>query len=107
MIIEGRSETPVYLFIQENTVEFRNAEHLLGRRFPKNRPHPPEVATAGCRSFDWSAEKIWSKFPLMSDDRAAGRCGGGAVWGSKNLIAVAVKGNQKVQAADPDRLNVP
>jgi len=40
---------------------------------------------------------------VMSDDRAAGRCGGGAVWGSKNLIAVAVKGSQKVQAADPDR----
>jgi aldehyde:ferredoxin oxidoreductase len=37
---------------------------------------------------------------VMSKDRAAGRCGGGAVMGAKNLLAVAVCGNQKIERAD-------
>ncbi len=42
---------------------------------------------------------------IMCRDRAAGRTGGGAVMGSKNLLAVAVAGKNKVIHADPDAFN--
>ena len=106
VIIEGRSETPVYLFIQENTVEFRNAEHLLGKTVSeKSAAIRQEVGDSrlSILCIGPAGENLVKISAVMSDDRAAGRCGGGAVWGSKNLIAVAVKGSQKVQAADPDR----
>jgi aldehyde:ferredoxin oxidoreductase len=41
---------------------------------------------------------------LMVEHRAAGRCGGGAVMGAKNLLGIAVKGSRQAEVADPDRL---
>jgi aldehyde:ferredoxin oxidoreductase len=51
-----------------------------------------------------AGEKLVKISAVMSGDRAAGRCGGGAVFGSKNLIAVAVRGSGKVTPARPEPL---
>lgn len=105
VIIKGASPEPVYLVIQNGTWEFRKAAHLLGmtvseksaairQELGDNRFSVLCIGPAGERKVKISA--------VMSDDRAAGRCGGGAVWGAKNLLAVAIKGTKKVVAADPD-----
>lgn len=105
VIIKGKSPEPVYIVIQDGNWEFRKATHLLGMTVSeKSATIRNEL---GDKSFSVlcigpAGENIVKISAVMSDDRAAGRCGGGAVWGSKNLIAIAIKGTKKVVAADPD-----
>jgi aldehyde:ferredoxin oxidoreductase len=107
VIIKGKSAEPVWLLIRDGQCEFKPASHLLGMtvsekcaaiRKELNEPRASVlcIGPAGERQVKISA--------VMSDDRAAGRCGGGAVWASKNLIAVAIRGTGKVEAADPPRM---
>ncbi len=100
LVIAGRARSPVYLWIKDGQVEIRPADHLWGRR-----THPVEVALrdelgderirvgqigpAGENGVLFSA--------VMHDvNRAAGRNGLGALMGSKNLKAVAVRGTLNV-----------
>ena len=107
VIIRGKSPVPVYLLIHDGVCEFREAAHLLGMtvseksRAIRDEIHEPKasvlcIGPAGERQVKIAA--------VMSDDRAAGRCGTGAVWGSKNLIAVAIRGTGRVEPADPTRM---
>ena len=106
LIIKGKSPEPVYLVIQDGKWEFRKASHLLGMTVSeKSAIIRKEI---GDKSFSIlcigpAGEKMVKIAAVMSDDRAAGRCGGGAVWGSKNLIAIAVKGKSKIDPVDPAR----
>jgi len=107
VIVEGKSETPVWLLIQDGLLEFRDASHLLGKTVSeKSTIIREEVGDKklSILCIGPAGENLVKIAAVMSDDRAAGRCGGGAVWGSKNLIAVAVRGKNKVEAAEPERL---
>jgi aldehyde:ferredoxin oxidoreductase len=105
VILKGASPEPVYLVIQNGKWEFRKAAHLLGMTVSeKSAAIRKEL---GDKSFAVlcigpAGENKVKISAVMSDDRAAGRCGGGAVWGAKNLIAIAIKGTKKVAAANPD-----
>lgn len=107
VIIEGKSETPVYLVIEDDRVELRSAAHLVGKLvgekirlirqdLPRDRTSVGAIGPAG--------ENLVKYASVMFDDRAAGRCGAGAVMGSKNLLAIAVSGSGQVEAADPQGL---
>lgn len=106
VVITGRSETPVYLFIQDGRVEFRDASRIWGRNIREteevlSQEVGDDVETA---SIGVAGEKL-VRFAHVSvkGSRAAGRCGLGAVMGYKNLKAVAVKGRGTVGVADPRR----
>jgi aldehyde:ferredoxin oxidoreductase len=107
VVISGRSAEPVYIVIQDHAVEFHKASHLLGMTVSektaaiRDEIGDPKISVL---CIGPAGEKLVKISAVMSGDRAAGRCGGGAVWGSKNLIAVAVKGSRKVKAAQPERL---
>jgi aldehyde:ferredoxin oxidoreductase len=107
VIIKGKSPEPVYMVIQDGKWDFRNASHLLGMTISeKSATLRKEL---GDKNYSIlcigpAGENQVRIAAVMSDDRAAGRCGGGAVLGAKNLIAIAIKGSQKVSVADPDRL---
>jgi aldehyde:ferredoxin oxidoreductase len=106
IIIKGKSPTPIYLFIDDGKVEIRGADHLLGKLVSeKSAILRGEVGDkrASVMCIGPAGERLVKIASVMSDDRAAGRCGGGAVWGSKNLIAVVVKGKNKIIPAEPDR----
>ena len=108
IVLEGRSPRPVYLFITDSWVEFRDASGLLGmtvreateavRRELGDRR--AQVAAVGP-----AAENL-VKFAgvFFNSYRAAGRTGMGAVMASKNVKAIAVRGDGYVEAADPERL---
>ncbi len=107
IIVEGRSEKPVYLNIFDDDVELRDASHIWGKTvheatdiiLDEIHNHNASVACIGP-----GGEKLVRYASIMVDyDRAAGRCGGGAVMGSKNLKAIAVDGDRDVVAADPDK----
>ncbi|MGD9031175.1 MAG: aldehyde ferredoxin oxidoreductase family protein [Desulfobacteraceae bacterium] len=106
LIIEGRSEEPVYLSIINGKAEFREASHLWGMTTEqcqgaiKEELGTPrlEIACIGP-----AGERAVRMACVISGKRAAGRGGGGAVMGSKNLKAIAVHGERKVPIAEPEK----
>jgi len=103
IILEGKSRRPVYLYIDDNEVEVRNAEHLWGKSTSETETamiaetHPDaKVACIGP-----AGENQVLLACVMSDmGRAAGRSGVGAVMGSKNLKGIAIRGTKGLRVAD-------
>lgn len=104
IIFEGKSDNPVYLYINDDEVELRCARHLWGRSVFETTDILQKETAEGSRiaCIGPSGEKLVLFATVMNDKhRAAGRSGLGAVMGSKNLKAVAVKGSGSVQVAKP------
>jgi aldehyde:ferredoxin oxidoreductase len=102
-IFEGRSARPVYLWVEDDRVEIRDAAHLWGKSTTETvqaviaETHPD--AKVSCIGPGGENQVLFAS--VMSDEgRAAGRSGVGAVMGSKNLKAVAVHGSRGVKVAD-------
>ena len=105
IIVQGRAPKPVYVWIDDDRVEIRDARHLWGK-FPREADamikqelgdediHIVVIGPAG--------ENL-VRFASTFNDvyRAAGRTGHGAVIGSKNLKAIAVRGYGSVKIARP------
>jgi len=106
IVITGRSETPVYLWIHDGEVELRDAGHLWGRETGVvQETIRTELDDAKIRVIQCgiAGENLVRFACVISDvNRAAGRTGLGAVMGSKRLRAVAVRGTGAVEVADPD-----
>jgi len=106
IIFTGRSEKPVYLWLDREKVELRSADHLWGKNTHKTTDallaETESKARVAC--IGPAGEKGVLFASIMNDKhRAAGRSGVGAVMGSKNLKAVVVKGKGRIPLADPDR----
>ncbi|MEJ2108431.1 MAG: aldehyde ferredoxin oxidoreductase family protein [Acidobacteriota bacterium] len=105
VIVEGRSEKPVFISIADGRVRFHNASRLMGMQttdtqlFIKEelRDQNFRVACIGP-----AGEKLIPMACIINERRAAGRKGMGAVMGSKNLKGIAVLGTGKINIADPD-----
>lgn len=105
IIIQGRAEKPVYLWICEDEVEFRDASLLWGMNtipaaemIRGETDDEARVITIGP-----AGERLVKISSIVTDDsRTAARGGGGAVMGSKNLKAIAVRGKRKVSINDKD-----
>lgn len=108
LIIIGKSPFPTLLSVKDETVEFLDASDLLGmttsqtEEAVKNRlGRMYRVACIG------PAGENLVRFASIANDggRQAGRTGPGAVMGSKNLKAIAVRAHERVAFAEPDALN--
>jgi aldehyde:ferredoxin oxidoreductase len=108
LLLEGRAERPVYLWILDERVELRPAEHLWGRGvFETEDEIRRETGVADCSvaSIGPAGERLVRFAAIVNDKfRAAGRSGVGAVMGSKNLKAIAVRGTGAVRVARPEAL---
>jgi aldehyde:ferredoxin oxidoreductase len=108
LLIRGRSPEPVYLWIGEDQVELRPAGHLWGTAdtYQTQEQLRAELADplvrVACIGAGGEA-RIPFALVLCDHGRVAGRTGMGAVMGSKNLKAVAVRGRREIPLADPDR----
>jgi len=107
IIIEGASSKPVYLYINNDKIEIRDAKSYWGKgsitteeMMKKELGREFEIATIG------PAGENKVKFACVSHDfgRQAGRTGIGAVMGSKNLKAIAVRGTKSLKVHNPERL---
>lgn len=104
IVLYGRAESPVYLWIKDGEVEIRDAAHLWGKitgeaermiqeELGDKKIEVLQVGPAG--------ESLVRFAAVMSmSNRAHGRTGMGAVMGSKNLKAIAVRGTHKPTVAD-------
>ena len=106
LIVEGRSEKPVYLWIHNGEVEIRDAAHLWGRMTKETQERirrEVEDENARMALIGPAGENLVSFACIMHGTHdAAGRGGLGAVMGSKNLKAVAVRGNSAPPVVNPD-----
>jgi len=107
LIIEGRAASPVYLRIDDDTVEILPADELWGKtvwqteEWLKAEHQNPQLKVA---SIGVAGERGVRYACIVNDlHRAAGRSGVGAVMGSKNLKAVAAYGTRGVTVDEPDR----
>ena len=103
IIFEGKAEKPVYLWINNAEAELRSAEELWGRNVPETtdmiKQATHEEAKVAC--IGPAGEKLVKFACIMNEyNRAAGRSGVGAVMGSKNLKALAVRGTGGIKVAD-------
>ena len=108
VIFEGRSPKPVYLLIEDDQAKLLDAAHLWGKtcweteETIKKHHQDPQIRVA---SIGRTGENGVLFAGIVNDlHRAAGRSGVGAVMGSKNLKAVAVRGTKTdaYRPADPD-----
>ena len=106
VIFEGRSEKPVYVWIDDDSVQIMDAKHLWGKSPAEAEDTIKEelgdyyirVAAIGP-----AGEKLARVACILNEHtRAAGRTGMGAVMGSKNLKAIAIRGTKDVNVAKPD-----
>lgn len=107
LVIHGRAERPVYLLVDSGKATLRPATHMQGRTISEKRAIlAQELPPSRCSTMiiGPGGENGVRFATVMVDDRAAGRCGAGAVLGSKNLLAVAVTGAGEVAPAHPDLL---
>lgn len=105
IILEGRAASPSYLWIYDDQIEIRDAGHLWGKTVWETEEHLRKelgVPDAIIASIGPAGEKLVRFAAILNDlHRAAGRSGVGAVMGSKNLKAIAVRGTGGVRLADP------
>jgi len=108
VVFEGSSPFPVYLWINDERFELRDASRVWGKDVVEttNLLLEDTDAKAQVACIGPAGENRVKIAAIMTDKhRAAGRGGVGAVMGSKNLKAVVVKGSGKVAVADSERLN--
>ncbi|MBE9545505.1 MAG: aldehyde ferredoxin oxidoreductase family protein [Proteobacteria bacterium] len=108
ILIIGKAEKPVYIFVKEGIAEIRDATHLWGQDdiYDTQKKIKKEIdAKISIACIGKAGENRINFSNIMNDEgRAAGRCGLGALMGAKNLKALAVSGNQKTKLANPERL---
>lgn len=107
LIVEGRAHKPCYLWITDEKVEIRDATHIWGKTtwetleaIRKELGDP----TLHVLSIGPAGENLVRNACIIQDkNRALGRCGTGAVMGSKNLKAIVCKGTKPIKIADEER----
>ncbi|MBN2125424.1 MAG: aldehyde ferredoxin oxidoreductase family protein [Deltaproteobacteria bacterium] len=105
LVIKGRSNAPVYLFLHDRGIEIRDAGYLKGRDTVETqrmirRELEDEKIQIACIG---PAGENRVRFACVRSGlkSAAGRTGMGAVMGAKNLKAVAVRGHRDIEIAEP------
>ncbi|HHY46218.1 MAG TPA: aldehyde ferredoxin oxidoreductase family protein [Firmicutes bacterium] len=108
LIIEGTAKAPVYIWIDDNRVEIRNAEHLSGLKVSdtierlKEELGNSRISTMVAGP---AAERRVKFCGIQADGRSFGRGGAGTVMASKSLKAIAIHGTGRVPVAEPDLLS--
>ena len=107
IVLEGRARIPVYLWIDDNRVELRDARNIWGETtWETDDIIKDEIGDEDIQviCIGPAGENLVKAACVIGNrNRAAGRCGLGAVMGSKNLKAVAVRGTGFIEIAQPER----
>ena len=105
IIIEGKAKEPVYLYVEDGKAEIKDAKHIWGKTTHETTDQILSETDMDARvaCIGPAGEKLVRFACIINDKhRAAGRSGVGAVMGSKNLKAVAVKGSGGVTVANKE-----
>ncbi len=101
VVIRGRAENPTWIHVENGEVELRDASELWGLDTEQTQEKLPKgtgkivIGPAGENGVLYAC--------IISQERAAGRGGAGAVMGSKNIKAITAKGKAKTPVARPEK----
>jgi len=105
VVIQGKAAKPVYIWITDGTAEIRDASAIWGKttwetenflqREINERVKVLSIGPAG-------ENLVKAACIIVNGARAGGRCGFGAIMGSKNLKAIAIRGTKAVRVAHPE-----
>jgi len=102
IIVEGKSEKPVYLHLADDKCRILGAQEIWGQNTKETQSWLNNAHGKNTRSacIGPAGEKLVKYAAIVSDRRTAGRCGTGAVMGAKNLKAIAISAQRKSFLAD-------
>ncbi len=107
IVFLGKATKPTYLFVHNGEIEFKDASSLQGKdcyetqNLIKNDINESNVRVA---CIGPAGENLVKYAVIINDEgRAIGRCGLGAIMGSKNLKALAIQGTNRVEIANKER----
>ena len=108
--ITGKAERPIYIWVTEGSIEIRPADHLWGitDTYETQSVIKDELDQKSARvlTIGLAGENQLPYALILSDHgRVAGRTGLGAVMGSKNLKAIAVRGSNPIPIYSPNRFD--
>ena len=110
VVVTGKAKKPVYLLLDNGKAELRDAAHLWGKTTGQTTDAiVDELNDKSVRvsCIGPAGEKLVLFACIINEKtRAAGRGGAGAVMGSKNLKAIAARGDLPIKAADEEKLNI-
>jgi aldehyde:ferredoxin oxidoreductase len=104
IIITGKATRPTMLYVEDEKINLLSADHLWGLDTEKTQSTirhdlgPVRVACIGL-----AGENLVRFASVVNEERVAARCGMGAVMGSKNLKAIAVRGTGKPSLKSPEQ----
>jgi len=111
VVVKGKAKAPVYLWIDDDNVEIRDASHLWGKdiwdasdliKQEFSNSYPDRIRVLGIGQ---AGENLIRYACITADYHStAARSGLGAVMGSKNLKAIAVRGSNRIKVADSRKL---
>src|SRR5213594_3387119 len=104
VILEAKAPKPVYIWIENDKTEIRDASHVWGKTTEETEDmlRAETDPSARISGIGPAGENLNRVACVINDkSRAAGRSGVGAVMGSKNVKAIVVRGTGAVQCADP------
>jgi aldehyde:ferredoxin oxidoreductase len=106
IIVKGKSEEPVYLFVRDGAAEIRDASALWGRGTVEVQETLERELSSQVRvvATGPAGENMVPFASLLADGDASGSSGFGAVMGSKKLKAIAVTGSSKIVPASRRKL---
>ena len=104
LVVSGRAQVPVWVWIRDERVEIREATGLWGTSAQEAQTWVREalqIAEARVAAIGPAGENRVRFATISNEGRHAGRGGVGAVMGAKNLKAIALRGQRKTAVADP------
>jgi aldehyde:ferredoxin oxidoreductase len=104
IVITGRASSPKYLWIEDDNVELKDASDLWGKTTWETTDilqerHGKKISVA---CIGQAGENLVRFASTIVEKHSSAARGSGAVWGSKNLKAIAVRGSGKVELARPE-----
>ena len=108
LVISGKADKPVYMVIDNGKVELKGAAYLEGRGAIDTRyVLKEELEESYCVvAIGPAGENMVNFATLTADQDASGSSGFGAVMGAKNLKAIAVRGQGKIEIADKESVRL-
>src|SRR3989441_4297837 len=108
IVVKGAATSPVYIYIKDDQVEIRDAQHLWGLEIMDTedtlKAEGGERLARVCETGP-AGEKCVLMAGIVNDYKdIAGRAGRGAVMGSKRLKAIVVRGSKNLPLADPPKV---
>ena len=102
IMVRGKSDSPAYIKIEDQEITINDASSLWGM-------DTVDIQQSRKEDGDWivigpAGENLVKYAVIAAGKRIAGRCGLGAVMGSKNLKGIVASGNRKIVPANPDHL---